>query len=99
MIQITSQNFDEEILQSKIPVLLLWSAPMDMNSTVMYLAMQREQNNPKFKVANVVVNENPELALKYSIRDLPYVVGFESGMVASEARSIKELEGMMKYYA
>ena len=71
---------------------------MSVSSTMMIQALKKVETS-KIKIANIVLDDNPVLALKYSIRDLPYAVVFDEGMVVVEARNLIELAAIITQYA
>src|SRR6185369_10394665 len=75
-IQITDGSYEQEVLQSQIPVLILfwapWSAPDRMFAPIID-AVANEYAG-KVKVGKVNVDENAELAVKFDIKAIPTVV-------------------------
>ena len=77
----TVANFEEEVLNSPLPVLVDfyadWCNPCKMMApTVAKLA---EAYEGKVKVGKINVDENRELAKQYRILSIPTVVLFENG--------------------
>jgi thioredoxin 1 len=76
-----TENFDEEVLKSSLPVMVdfwaPWCGPCKMlGPTVETLA---EENNAKLEVVKVNVDENQNLAVKYGIRGIPTLLFFKNG--------------------
>ena len=83
IIAITSDNFEEEVLKSEIPVLLDfwadWCGPCKMMSSVVDdLAKEFEG---KVKVGKVNVDEEAALALKYQIMSIPTLIVMKNGVL------------------
>ena len=79
----TEQNFNEEVLQADLPVLIDfyadWCGPCKMMGPVVEKAAETYEG--KLKVGKVNVDDNPELAQKYRITSIPAFVGIKNGEV------------------
>jgi thioredoxin 1 len=78
---INSDSFDEVVLKSKTPVLVdffaEWCGPCKMAAPVLdKLAGEYEG---KASIVKVDVDQNQELAMKYSVMSIPTVILFEGG--------------------
>ncbi len=84
---ITKENFEKEVLNSDIPVLIdfwaAWCAPCRMLApTIEGIAKDYEG---KVKVGKINVDEQPELAGRYGIMSIPTVVVFKDGKPAAQS--------------
>ncbi len=83
-LQITESNFEEEVLQSPIPVLVdfwaTWCGPCRMISPIIDQIAQ--EANGAFKVAKADVDACPKLATTYNVRSIPTLLFFKNGQVA-----------------
>ena len=81
VIEITDQNFEQEVLKSTVPVLVdfwaEWCMPCRMLApTLEKLATAYEG---KVKVGKVDTDSNRDTAIKYSISNIPTVILFKNG--------------------
>ncbi len=80
-ITLTSQNFDSEVLNSDIPVLVdfwaSWCGPCRMIAPA--VAEIAQENEGKIKVGKVNVDEEPELADRFSVNSIPTLISFKNG--------------------
>ena len=99
-INLTSQNFEEEVLKSNLPVLVdffaTWCGPCKMIAPV--IAEIAERYEGKVKVGKVNVDDENELAMKYQILSIPTLVLFKEGKVANTKIGLcskSEIENMI----
>ncbi|MDR1350168.1 MAG: thioredoxin [Zoogloeaceae bacterium] len=83
IIPITAENFETEVLNSDLPVLVdywaEWCGPCKvMMPAVEAVAMEYAD---KLKVAKVNIDEEPRLAANYNIRGIPTLMLFKNGNV------------------
>ena len=78
---LTKENFNEEVLNSDIPVLVdfwaTWCGPCMMLSPV--IAELAEELEGKVKVGKVNVDEQNELAMQYRVASIPTLLLFKNG--------------------
>ncbi len=81
---ITKENFEQEVINSAIPVLVdfwaSWCGPCMMLSPV--IAEIAEEFAGEVKVGKVNVDEQGELAAKFGIASIPTVLLFKDGKIA-----------------
>jgi thioredoxin 1 len=83
MIELTDQNFEQEVLRSQEPVLVdfwaEWCAPCRMLTPV--IEKISVDYAGKVKVGKVDTDSNREISLKYRISAIPTVILFKGGEV------------------
>jgi thioredoxin 1 len=85
-VQVDGANFDSEVLQSKMPVLVAllasWSRPCAILDPV--LDEIASECSGKLKVARVNADGNLDLSLQYDVRSVPTLLYFVSGNVRAK---------------
>lgn len=83
-VNLTKQNFKEEVLNSKIPVVVdfwaTWCGPCKMLGPV--IEQIAEEYKDKIKVCKVNIDNEQELAMEYQIMSIPTLVFFKDGKIA-----------------
>lgn len=86
LLHLNSQNFDSEVLQSKVPVLVdfsaTWCGPCQMMGPVMEKLAADFEN--KAKVAKVDIDECSDLAMKYNVMSVPSMIYFKNGEIKDQ---------------
>jgi len=97
-IEITSQNFEDEVLKSDIPILVDFWAPWCQPCLMMALALDElsEELEGKLKIGklNTEVPENQSLAIKYQIRSIPNMKLFKNGKIIKEFIGLRPKENL-----
>ena len=86
-VTITKENFEAEVLNSSVPVLLdfwaTWCGPCRMIAPA--LEEIAAENAGKLKVGKVNVDEEMELAMRFGVTSIPLLVVMKDGKVANKA--------------
>lgn len=82
-IQINSENFNEEVIESKMPIMVdffaTWCGPCKMLSPI--IEQISDEYDGKICVKKVDIDESPDLAQKFEIMSVPMLVFFKDGEV------------------
>lgn len=99
IVTITNDNFEEEVLACKTPVLLdfwaEWCMPCKMQSPI--LDAFAEEMGDKIKVGKVNVDEEAALALKYQIMSIPTLVLMDKGVFAKRVSGVQQVEALWEF--
>lgn len=82
-IKLTKANFEQEVVNSDIPVLVdfwaTWCGPCKMIAP--FVTEIANENEGKIKIGKINVDEEPELAVQFKISSIPTLMFFENGQV------------------
>jgi len=81
MIRVTSNSWDKDVLRSDLPVLVDFWAEWCGPCRVVGPAVEQlsQTMSDKIKVAKLNIDENQEIAIRYSVRSIPSLVLFKDG--------------------
>ena len=100
VLEITTDNFEQEVLNSDVPVLVdfwaTWCGPCQMQGPVIE---QAAEEFPGIKVGKLNVDEQGELAQKYGVMSIPTLIVFQEGQIAKKAVGFHSLEKKRKILA
>ncbi|MBP7898367.1 thioredoxin [Candidatus Gracilibacteria bacterium] len=95
-IEITAQNFVEEVLNSNIPVLVdfwaPWCQPCLMMSPILDELAGEMDGKVKIGKLNTEIQEHMPLAIQYDIRSIPNMKLFKSGKVVKEFIGMRPID-------
>lgn len=86
IINVTDSNFEQEVLSSEIPVLLdywaEWCGPCKMITPI--IEELSKEYEGKATIGKLNVDENPEVSMKYGIRNIPTILILKNGEVVEK---------------
>lgn len=93
VLELTAENFEEEVINSKTPVLVdfwaTWCGPCQMQGPVIE---QAAETFSEIKVGKLNVDAENALAQKYGVMSIPTLILFKDGQVAKKAVGFHSLE-------
>lgn len=93
---ITKDNFNKEVLQAGVPVLVdfwaSWCGPCRMLSPIVDEIAEQYTG---LKVGKVNVDEQEELAIKFGIMSIPTLIVFRDGEVVAQSVGVKSKEAIL----
>lgn len=86
VVNITSETFENEVIGSDKPVLVdffaNWCAPCRAMSAVVD---EIAEEHPEIKVCKVNVDEQPQLAARFSVESIPTMIVFKNGKAVNSS--------------
>ncbi len=96
-IEITSENFEKEIINAEKPVIAdfwaEWCGPCRMMAPVLE---EISEERSDITVAKINVDDEGELANKFNVNAIPTVILFKDGKAAATSVGYKEKEQLLK---
>lgn len=94
----TDENFDAEVLNSSVPVMVdffaEWCGPCKMMAPA--VEQLAEEYAGKVKIGKLNIDDNENMALKYGVMSIPTVIIFKNGEIVDKfvgLQSKKQLSG------
>lgn len=99
-INLTSKNYDEEVVKSQTPVLIdFWATWCGPCRAMMPVVEQiANENEGKIKVCKVNVDEEPELASKFDVMSIPTFVAIKNGKVIGTSLGVQSKEDILRLF-
>lgn len=96
--ELNSENFQHEVLESSVPVLVdfwaEWCGPCRMLKP--NIDKLEEQAGDRFKVGKVNVDECGDLAATYKIASIPTLIVFKGGEAVKRVQGLQNMEKLLE---
>ncbi len=97
VLNITKDNFENEVLNSEKPVLIDfyadWCGPCQMVGPIVH---EIAEELADIKVGKINVDEQPELAAAFRVQSIPMLVVVKEGKIANQSVGLMPKEQILK---
>ena len=97
VIQLTDQNFKQEVLEAKVPVLVdffaTWCGPCQMQGPIVDELAEAIKDSAK--ICKLDVDQAQETAGKYGVMSIPTLLIFKNGQVVEQMVGIQTKETLL----
>ena len=99
IVNVTSKNFEEEVLKSDKPVLVdfwaSWCGPCKMVSP---LVDELAEEHSEYKFCKLNVDDETALAVRYNVMSIPTLMIFKNGEIAKQSVGAIPKEQILKLF-
>jgi thioredoxin 1 len=97
--EFTNKNFQKEVLESKVPVLVdfwaSWCGPCRMMAPIIE-ELEKEFKGKEVKIGKLNVDEDEKIAQQYHIMSIPTIIIFKNGRPVEQMVGVRGKEELAK---
>jgi thioredoxin 1 len=98
VVELTDDNFENEVLKANQPVLVdftaTWCGPCKMLAPI--VEKIADESVGKFKVGKLDIDDAPNVAKKYQIKGVPTILVFKNGQQTGQHVGLTNKETLLK---
>ena len=96
MLEVTSSNFEKEVVRSDKPVLIDFWAPWCMPCKILTPTVEKlaEELKDSVKVCKLDVDESPEVATDLSVLNIPTLILYKGGQEVARIMGVNSKEAI-----
>lgn len=99
-IELNSENFEKEVLNSEKPVMVNffadWCGPCKMMAPI--VEELATELYGKAKVGKINVDENPDIAVEYNVMSIPTLIIFRNGKEEKRLVGVRDKEELLNLF-
>lgn len=100
MIELTQENFEDQVLGADLPVMVefgaVWCVPCKRLEPELHKLAEEWEG--KMILGHINVDENPDLAMNYTVMSVPTVMLFKNGEVQDRMTGFKPLQKIKEIF-
>lgn len=98
VIEVTDANFESEVVQSNVPVLVdfsaTWCGPCKQLAPI--VEKIADESAGKYKVVAIDIDDSPAVTQKFGVRGVPTVMVFKGGKVVGQHVGLTNRDNLLK---